>query len=122
MHINPVEHAAMHEARAELLAENTAAAHQRLFLAAVDALTNDPTRPLAVPGFNPGGEWAAHDVVSDWAAGDERVMVDLLRVVGMAAHCSDVGVRLAAQSWVAAMAKRHADFHCEDAADAAAEG
>ena len=119
MHINPVEHAARHEARAELLAETTAAAHQRLFLAAVDALTNDPTAPLSTPGFRQHGEMPAHEVVADAAAGDERVMVDLLRVVGMAAHCSDVGVRLAAQSWIAALAKRHADFHCDDAAEAA---
>ena len=119
MHIDPVEHAAMQEGRAAMRADTTAACHQRLFLAAVDALTNDPTKLLDVPGYKAGGERAAHEVVADWAAGDERVMVDLLRVVGMAAHCSDVGVRLAAQSWIAALAKRHADFHCDDAAEAA---
>ena len=117
MHINPVEHAAMHEARAELLAETTAAAHQRLFLAAVDALTNDPTKQLDVPGFRVHSEMPAHEVVADAAAGDERVLIDLLRAVGQAAACTDSGVRLAAQAWIAAMAKRHADFHCDDAED-----
>ena len=116
MRLDAIEHAAAHEAARELLDARAARAHARMFLEMVQALQGDPCASVAVPGYSTGDDhWQAHEVVSDWAAGDPTIMVEACRLIAKASNCNDYELRLGAQAWIARIAKMHADYHAEHA-------
>lgn len=114
MYLDPVEHAAAHEAAIEQQSEAVSERHQALFLELVNALTSNPTARVHVPGYDYGdNSWEAHEVVSDWAAGDPTIMVEACSLIGLASRSIDTELRIRAQAWIARVSKMHADHHCE---------
>jgi hypothetical protein len=94
-----------------------AAAHQALMVELIQALEQgEPKRLCSTPGFA-DDRWPAAEIVNDdFAAKGDTSLDALLRLLGLCSRSSDPAVRTAAQAWIAAAARRHADFHCADAA------
>lgn len=96
-----------------------AAARANLFQEALDALMEDPTRQISAPGYRLRGElpreWTALEMVEDQFAGSDDFLLRALRIIALASRSTDALTRLEAQSWLAEMAGKHADFHAEDA-------
>lgn len=91
-------------------------AHCELFHQIVSALTEDPTREVDCPGYNPK-TWAAYKIVDDRLCGAPELWVDLLRIVGRASKSRDPATRLEAQAWISQIAGHHADYHAQDLVD-----
>lgn len=98
-----------------------AEAHANLFHEALAALMEDPKREISAPGFGLRGEpprqWTALEMVEDQFAGSDDFLLRALRIIARASKSTDTLTRLEAQSWLAEMAGKHADFHAEDAAE-----
>jgi hypothetical protein len=92
-------------------------AHRALMLELVQALEQgQPQRLCLTPGFKPAQMTAAEIVNDDFAAAGDTSLDDLLRLLSRCCKSTDPEIRLGAQAWIAAAAKRHADFHFADAA------
>ena len=98
--------------RQERLIETTEQAHRRLFVEMADALAEDPMRNISAPGYRYSTDWTPARIVADDMT--EGMAADLLRIVALAAMSADHALRLPAQAFMAAVALRHADYHCDE--------
>lgn len=82
----------------------------------IRALHEDPSRVVAAPGF--GRVVTAAEVVDDDFAGNPDFLHEALQIIGEQARSGD----LRASAFVAAVANRHAAYHCDDLAQLWADG
>ncbi len=87
-------------------------AHHRLFVEMADALAEDPMRKISAPGYRYSTDWTPACIVADDMT--EAMAADLLRIVALAAMSADHALRLPAQAFMAGVARRHADYHCDE--------
>lgn len=93
--------------------------HRTLMVDLIQAITQDPARKIPTPGFN-DRQTPAADVVADmldWRSGDSYTH-DLMKILGRCASGKlDQQTHLMASALLAVLAKRHADFHVDEAAE-----
>lgn len=86
------------------------AAYAALRKELIRALHEDPSRVVAAPGYGRGVP--AAEIVDDDFAGHPEFLHEALQIIGEQASSGN----LRASAFIAAIANRHAAFHCDDLA------
>lgn len=110
MHLDPLQHYAAFERAAQERQDKLSAVNQYLTEECLQALLNDPRKPVWTPG-DPQKQTPAFDILADQLAGinDDDKLVDLCRVLSDAAKGLNVQTR--AFEFLQGVANRHADRH-----------
>ena len=100
---------------------DTYAEHQWLRQEFENAITGNPKAVISTPGYGIKRQ-PAYEVALDMLAGTdgEAFAAELIAILGQAATFGDVRER--AEKWLKAMSLKHADFHVDDAMQAALWG
>lgn len=82
----------------------------------IDAWTTGPATVIDTPAYAKKQHTLAEVVADDFSGRDGGGLAELIQLVAQAAEGHNV--RLLAQAWIATRAKKHAEFHADDKADA----